>query len=459
MRTIRTLGTSIALATLLCGAGPARAAGSLSAGDGAAARPVASPTIQLAPTSRVSPGADAQVERLGEVRLPLTGTRVQRVHQLRLTRGTIEIEVERDANDSFDVRLEGDRLVEVRATDVAGPVLVRSPAGDVAIVVDGRATVVVRDGQLSVVNRRGQTLVGSSRSVVRLPEGHARSACSGKAIRPLPAAPTMAAGQRVWMAVGDGTVQPSSLQWTASRGADRYQVELRRVDEPSDPVRFEAEAPALGNHAPPLTPGRYELRVRALDECGLAGEPSEPEPFRVVGVGLPRGAYAQEDGTILLPEDSSVRLLHADGLLLRSSAGGLWSAAPASLALVGSKERSVLIGLPGISTDTLRLAPRDVQAKVQLGPQDVRWPGQDVEVEVKLGRANGQPVPAWLEPTAKVTVGVKQVFVKWEREGDTLRATVPPQPGQGPCVVRVVVSDQFGLPLGRGFVEVARQPG
>jgi hypothetical protein len=46
--------------------------------------------------------------------------------------------------------------------------------------------------------------------------------------------------------------------------------------------------------------------------------------------------------------------------------------------------------------------------------------------------------------------------VKFRKKGHAFYGRVPPQPGPGPWVVRVDVSDQFGLALGRDFVEVIR---
>jgi hypothetical protein len=56
-----------------------------------------------------------------------------------------------------------------------------------------------------------------------------------------------------------------------------------------------------------------------------------------------------------------------------------------------------------------------------------------------------------------VALGVDPIEVEWRREGDELFGRVSPQAGKGPWVVRLEVSDQFGIPLGRDFVEVTQQ--
>jgi hypothetical protein len=58
----------------------------------------------------------------------------------------------------------------------------------------------------------------------------------------------------------------------------------------------------------------------------------------------------------------------------------------------------------------------------------------------------------------RVTLGVDALDVQFRQRGRVLHGRVPPQPGAGPWVVRVDVADQFGLPLGRDFVEVIRRP-
>jgi hypothetical protein len=47
------------------------------------------------------------------------------------------------------------------------------------------------------------------------------------------------------------------------------------------------------------------------------------------------------------------------------------------------------------------------------------------------------------------------VAVSWTRSGNVLSAQIPAATGRGPWVVRVEVSDEFGDPAGRDFLEVA----
>lgn len=67
----------------------------------------------------------------------------------------------------------------------------------------------------------------------------------------------------------------------------------------------------------------------------------------------------------------------------------------------------------------------------------------------------GQPIPDWLDVIPTVTLGIDPISVDWKREGRVLRATIPPnEEKKGPWVLRVEVADQYGVPLGRDFVEI-----
>jgi hypothetical protein len=57
-----------------------------------------------------------------------------------------------------------------------------------------------------------------------------------------------------------------------------------------------------------------------------------------------------------------------------------------------------------------------------------------------------------------VTLGVRPMDVAFRHRNGGLSAKVYPQAGAGPWVMRVDVRDQFGMPLGRDFVEIIRGP-
>ncbi len=416
----------------------------------------ASGVITLSESARVSLEPGAELERMRSVRLPLPGASSSRVHQIRLNRGTVQIEVDAEPLDLFDVRVVGDRLVETNERTSEGPVLVRTPGGDVAIVVQGLATVRVVDGRVTVVNRSGRTLVGTAQSVTSLPTGQARATgCEGPELRPLLEAPRFEPGQRVWVTTGGAKAQPRSVAWLPSDNAVRYRVALRPVGAPTPALQFHAEGHQLGDSVPALPPGRYAMQVRAIDACGIEGASSKLESLRVVGVGLPLGAFVDENGTIRMEANSRVHLSFADGLLAGSPGANVWHAAPDEVGMIRGERRTVSVRLPEGEPASFRLAPRDLHASVEMGPQNPMWPQQSIDVTVRLEGGGGQPAPGWLEPIAKVLLGTEPLYVQWKREGNTLRATIPPQPRECPCVVRVVVTDQYGLSLGRGSVEVA----
>jgi hypothetical protein len=412
--------------------------------------------MTLSKSARVSLEPGAELDRMRSVRLPLPGASSSRVHQIRLNRGTVQIEVDAEPLDLFNVRVVDDRLVETNERASEGPVLVRTPGGDVAIIVQGLATVRVEDGRFTVVNRSGRTLVGTAQSVTSLPAGHAKATgCEGPEVRPLLEAPRFEPGQRVWVTTGDTKARPASVAWLPSDNAERYRAALRPAGALAPVLQVHAEGHQLGDSVPALAPGRYDMQVRAVDACGIEGATSKLESLRVVGVGLPLGAFVDENGTIRMETNSRVHLSFADGLLAGSPGVNVWHAAPSEVGMLRGEHRTVSVRLPGGEPTSFRLAPRDLHASVEMGPQNPTWPQQSIDVTVRLEGGGGQPAPGWLEPTAKVLLGTEPLYVRWKREGNMLRATIPPQPAECPCVVRVIVTDQYGLSLGQGFVEVA----
>ena len=416
-------------------------------------------SLELSASAHVDVEPGAIVERMPRVALPMSGNASVRAYQLRLREGTIHIDIAGQERSDLEIRVVGDKLVELPAADANGPVLVRTPSGQVVIVEHGRATVTVVHGHLRVTNRHGKTLAGPAQAVSALVEGQARvEGCAGPSVRPVPAVPAFSRGERIWVAVGAEMAHPGTLAWTESEGAARYRVRVERDDQGAEPVSLSVEGTNLGDAAPPLAPGRYAVKLRAVDACGITSEETLAEHIRVVGLGLPSGSYQDAQGTIRTEVGTRIRLTHAQGTRLSYPNVDRWVDAPGALSLRRDAEQSFLLSTQGGVPTLIRLAPRNIQASVQLGPHNVRWPGPSVAVTVKLEAGDGQDLPSWLEPVTKVMVGAKQVHLRWQRDGNTLRGVIPAQPGVLPCVVRVEVTDQFGIPLGRSFLEVARSP-
>ena len=102
----------------------------------------------------------------------------------------------------------------------------------------------------------------------------------------------------------------------------------------------------------------------------------------------------------------------------------------------------------------IKLEPRTLRADVAIGPKTARWPGEALQVSVKLFDHRGRPVTDALKHKPRVFVNVDQVEPMWTHSGNTYTAKVAQSPGSGPWVVRVEVNDDFGDEVARDFIEL-----
>ena len=401
--------------------------------------------------------SNSQVRRLPTVDLPLSPHAKTRAYQIELTRGSVVVQVAEGQHDELNVSVTGDKILELPARLApAHAVLVRSNNGEVAIVRRGRAIVRIDEGKLTVINYDADVLTGTAQKVLPLAMGHARSgSCKlGNGSRPLPKAPSFLLGDRVMFAVGN-PVAPQ-LAWAASPNAARYRVRFMQRGTRLEVAALETGQTSLGIEAPHLEPGMYDAVVEPIDACGIEG-PSTAEPLRIVGLELPAGSFIDEQGRVRLQPDQRIGFTNADGLLMRAQGSPTWFQAPQALTFQGDGEQHVFFSTSAKESPVaLQMAPRNVIAEVKMGPTDVQWPEQPVTISIRLQDRTGGPAPAWLHAVPQVMLGTRPLDVKWQQDGATLRAVVPPQPGSGPCVLRVEVTDQFGLDLGRNFLEVER---
>jgi hypothetical protein len=95
-----------------------------------------------------------------------------------------------------------------------------------------------------------------------------------------------------------------------------------------------------------------------------------------------------------------------------------------------------------------------LKAEVEIGPKTARWPGEALQVTVKLFDHRGRPITDELKTKPQVFVNVGQLEPTWIHSGNTYSAKIAPVNGAGPWVVRVEVSDDFGDQAGRDFIEL-----
>jgi hypothetical protein len=326
-----------------------------------------------------------------------------------------------------------------------------------AVVSSGNAVVFAEPSAVTVVNTGGaaKTFIDNRWSTVE--PGHQLEMTSEHPAgldSKLLESPVFDKGDRVWF-TGVEQVRLSGFRWRPVAGAARFDVELR--DGQKLIARASLPEPELGQALAPVGPGEYALRIRSVDARGIEGAWSAPLALRVVGVELPAGAY-QEAGGIYLSGGQKLRFSHTGGLEMTYVGAGQYFPATDEVGLYRNQRTIVSLRYPNTAEIAYaRLEPRDVYAQVFAGPKLATWPRDPIALTVRLRTRAGAPVPAFIEVAPKVQVGVDPIEVNWRREGNELHAVVPPQAGRGPWVIRVDVADQFGIPLGRDFVEVAGQ--
>jgi hypothetical protein len=280
--------------------------------------------------------------------------------------------------------------------------------------------------------------------------------------------PTDLAGQRVLVSTGQ-SVAMEKLWWRARAGAEGYRVELVRDGEHGPLLRVDTRDPILPRQPVRLAPGQYRLAVRALDGLGFESKGALESSLHVVTARLPPGGYVDAAGNIRVVPGSLVDFLHLGGVEL-SYADFAHERAPSSIGLSGVEPVMLLLRSGRRDPQLLRIAPRTVRARIAITPARATWPADTLTIQVELEDPSGQPVPEFLEIHPKVSLGVEPMMLSFKRVGQSrrtradanttvgrsLRAVLPAQAGPGPWVVRVEVSDQFGIPLGRAVLEIAR---
>jgi hypothetical protein len=313
-----------------------------------------------------------------------------------------------------------------------------------------KSTVASVDGDVRTLqNDRWQTLAPST--VARFGEGQ-----SGVP-EPTVTAPQLAAGQRLWFSAGD-PVAISGIGFQPVPSAERYELRLRAKDGSGEQRRSVVGATLLSETFTPVTPGEYQLAIRAIDGEGIAGAWSANDVLRVVGVALPPGGYAS-GGDIFIGKGQEVSFSNTDGLEMTYEGAGRYVPASQAVSLYRGETTVVSFRVPGsVYPTTARLRPRSVYAQVAIGPSRAVWPKDPIEIVVELKTRAGQSVPEWLELKPEVKLGIEPIEVSFKREGNRLVGVVPATAVPGPWVLRVEVKDQFGALLGRDFLEIAKAP-
>jgi hypothetical protein len=216
----------------------------------------------------------------------------------------------------------------------------------------------------------------------------------------------------------------------------------------------------------PSPGGRYWARVRAVGAEGIVGEWSTPRPLRVLRYKLPERAFVARDGAVVLPDGASLELSDRDGiqaayenasrLARRVQLPLYWTGLSGPLRLTAdAPARIVHLRDTELGGETsLLLARRQLRAEVDLAPKSARWPSDPIDARVVLEDPSGRIDVATEAVTVEAMLDLTPLPVAWQRHANTWMGRIPPRPTTQPCVVRVVVKDDRGFEIGRGFLEI-----
>ncbi len=345
------------------------------------------------------------------------------------------------------------------STRPASAVVIGAPRDVRMLTSSGCTVVVATTGKTRIASLSGSAQVGQKSRLSSLRSGYVRSFERDSVVdSPLLSSPQWATGAGVLLALG-GPTALHQLTWAPVPGAARYAL---RVFDQTGHVVAQVEQPEtqLKRAVGPLSPGHYSLELGSLDADGVPSQTSLKQPLTVLGLELPGGASVGRDDRVALGTEQRVKLVPGDGLELTLSGLPGKHSADLPFGLVsGQPTRVALTQRGGGASASFWLVPRPSLVSVWVGPKYVYWPGELVQLEVQMKDASGRPLPAGVEVTPKVLLGLTPLPVEWTRDAATWRAAVPaPEKGRGPWVVRVEVEDQWGVLLGRDFVEVSPIP-
>jgi hypothetical protein len=345
---------------------------------------------------------------------------------------------------------------------------------DVDLPKDGRTAVLASIGKLSAVITGGHVaILADSATTVDNVEGEVRTLLSdhwqsvpvgsvatlsrdnpSATAKPALPGPTLNGGQRTFFAPGE-VVGMRGFHWTSVPGADHYDVRLRRLADGKVVDQRSASGNDLASELSPVEPGKYGFTLRSVDARGVEGGWSPEVELRVIGVVLPPGGYSNDDA-IYLGVGQHVQFTNTSGLEMTYVGAGRYFPAASGATLYRNSTTLIGFRIPGSTeTATARLEPREIYADVQIGPMRAIWPHDPISIDIRLKSRKGAEIPAFLRAVPTVTLGLDTIAPSFVQRGNTLHAVVLPSGKPGPWVLRVDVADQFGVPLGHEFLEVA----
>lgn len=256
----------------------------------------------------------------------------------------------------------------------------------------------------------------------------------------------------LYVAGNDGT--SIELDWTGLPGASAYSVRLNS----STGKHLEMRVTESQVRIPNVLPGIYQAEVLAIDTAGISGTLSQAKQIQVIGVDAPSGGYVDANGAVRLGKSHRAKFTHAEGVVMVFGNGSDWQPAEQLVGMLREEITTLhLRRLNSSELTTVRLMPRGLAAEVKFKDKSPSWPGKALQFEIAISADGGSQDASWIEANIHAKSGIDTISVKSRREGDKIIGEIPVQAGKGPWVVRLEVTDQYDLPIGRGFVEVAHR--
>jgi hypothetical protein len=321
------------------------------------------------------------------------------------------------------------------------------------------AQVAVKDDHAAVQVTSGTARAGANRKWITLETGQMSTLpAQGSPSEPAPAiaAPEWTGGSDcnpgLALVRGDAPVVVGGC-WKQVPRAASYVVEVSR--DPSFATIDSEEPSNVPSWSKPLASGRSFVRVRAVDDDGLVGATSATRTIARIGVNVPLGSTIDaSQRTFTLPQGRSLELADPAGLEVAFDSA-VFSPAQRFIIMDGVPSHVLRVRFKDDprSEGTAVLQRRALAADVAFSPKLARWPQDPIDLTVTLSNASGVVDTSRVSPKMHVLVGLTEVPVEWSQSGRAWAARLAPR-NVAPTVVRVIVEDEFGTPIGRNFVEV-----
>ncbi len=330
----------------------------------------------------------------------------------------------------------------------------------------GRLNAIVKRGSMAFASTKQSSAVASlGGDVITATRGAYSKLARSQALelapdrttttRALLPAPRVSLDSHVVFAPSNGA-RLTGLRWTPVAKAAAYLVDVRGSNL-KHPIVTTVRGTPLAAPIGPLPPGHYTVRVRAVEPSGLPGHSAAPTRITVVGAELPAGGRVDEQGVVLIGQGQTVRFSPLDGLDVATGRDGRFRRSTGAVTLRQPQGTSVFFKVPGtLSVARAEIEPRGIRAEIEFAPKNPKWPRHAVRARVRLRAKRPQALDG-ISPKIRVSLGIEEIEAIPEQHGDSYVVSVKPRSGRGPWVLRVEVQDQFGVQLGRSFVEIIQQ--